>query len=327
MKQISDDISTTEKLYLKLHTVLTERFPLFIETTNARRFDVRSHIRLAIISGLFVFAIAAFLYVTRVDLNTLFGKIIALTFLLWVSVLVMSVKSWFIGTTLLKKEINMALVPIFSDVFNRTLLYTYNKNEVAVVTQLLKDSQLLIDEGVNLQVKSKYTIYSDTDMRVHEINFDQKTNSQVGKRDKAHAIFIDVNMPDEQAAATILTTAGTNFGFSQQVFVQHLLNIKAFESIEADEEHIKAFSTNPAVGSAFLNPSLLQTVKEWSQDAKVNIRVMRKESKLYILVPASDERTTFTSTSTEPEAIEQYAQVIVQPIWRAVKLSQEVRTE
>jgi hypothetical protein len=162
---------------------------------------------LTIISGLFVLAIAIFLYLTRVDLNTLFGKIIAMTFLLWAAVLAMSAKSWFIGASLLAKEINMALVPVLSDVFNRTLLYTYNENEVEAVSHLLKDSQLLVDEVMNLEVKSKYTVFSDSDMRVHEINFDQKTDSPVGKRDIAHATFIDVNLPEEHTAATALTTA------------------------------------------------------------------------------------------------------------------------
>jgi hypothetical protein len=321
---MTDDISTTEKLYSKLHVILTDRFPQFIEATNARRLDVRSHLRLTIISGLFVLAIAIFLYLTRVDLNTLFGKIIAMTFLLWAAVLAMSAKSWFIGASLLAKEINMALVPVLSDVFNRTLLYTYNENEVEAVSHLLKDSQLLVDEVMNLEVKSKYTVFSDSDMRVHEISFNQKPDKIGGRGLKSHAKFIDVNMSTEYPAKTILSSAGNRFGFSQKILLQRIQNNQSFHSIEQPEENLKVFSTKKAEAENFLTQELLQIMRDWERDVKVNLRMMRKGTKLYILVPASQENNNYSSTSTEQEAIERYAQVTARPIWRALILAEEV---
>jgi hypothetical protein len=143
---------------------------------------------------------------------------------------------------------------------------------------------------------------------------------------KTHATFIDVNVSAEQAAATILTATGNSFGFSQQTLVQHMQNNKSFHSVELAEEHLKAFSTDTDAGNNFLTKELLQVMSDWERDTKVNIRVMRKGSKLYILVPGSEESTAYTSTSTKPEAIERYASAIARPIWRALMLTDEVST-
>jgi len=325
MKKIKEDIPTRENLQSKLHTIMKSGLTDFVKTTNARRIAVQASIRFAVVSVLFILAIAVFLFMAEVDLNTLFGKIIAMTALLWASVFLVSGRSWFTGSTLMAREINMALVPILANVLNRTLLYTYNENEGDAVAGLLNDSQLLVDEVANLQVKSVYTVFSDFDMRVHEVAFDQKTNSPSGKTARASATFIDVNVSSEHAAATVLASTGNSFGFSQQGLIQHMQNNQSFHSIEMADEHLKAFSTDADRGNDFLTKELLQVMSDWKADAKVNIRVMRKGTKLYILVPASEESTTYTSTSTKSEAIERYASVIVRPIWRALMLAEEVR--
>lgn len=326
MKKIKEDIPTRENLQSKLHTVMKSGLTDFIKSTNARRIAVRASIRYATVSILFIAAIAVFLFLAQVDLNTIVGKIIAMVSLLWATVLLISGRSWFIGSTLLAREINMALIPVLANTFNRTLLYTYNENAVDAVAKLLNDSQLLVDEVTNLQVKNVYTVFSNFDMRVHEVEFDQITSNPAGKMTKAHATFIDVNLPSDHAATTVLTSTGSSFGFSQQGLVQHMQNNQSLNSVEMPDEHLRAFSTDADVGNNFFTKELLRVVSDWRADAKVNIRVMRKGTKLYILVPASEESTTYTSTSTKPEAVERYASVIARPIWRALMLAEEVST-
>jgi hypothetical protein len=326
MKKIKDDIPTAETLQVKLHATMKSGLTDFVKTTNARRIAVRASIRFAIVSVLFILAIAVFLYMAHIDLNTFLGKIITTMALLWVTVLLISGKSWFIGSTLLAREINMALVPILADVMNRTLLYTYNENARDSVTELINDSSLLPEDVQNLQVKNVYTVFSDCDMRVHEVEFDQTTNGPGSKVVKAHATFIDVNMAVEHAAATMLASTGSRFGFSQQGLVARMQENSSFQSIELQDSKLKAFTTDSAIGNSFLTPEVLQVMCDWKNQARVNIRVMRRETKLYILVPAGAQGTTYTSTSTKPDAIERYASVIAQPIWRALLLAEEVNT-
>ena len=326
MKKIKLDIPTVQTLQSKLHAIMQSGLTDFVKTTNARRIAVRASIRFTIVSVLFTVAIAVFLFMAEIDLNTLLGKVIAMTALLWVTVLLISGKSWFTGSTLLAREINMALVPILANVMNRTLLYTYNENAVDSVAKLINDSSLLQDDVKNLEVKNVYTVFSDFDMRVHEIEFDQTTSGSGGKVEKAHAMFIDVNVSKEHPAATVLASMGSRFGFSQQGLEQRMQKNDSFQPIEMEDQKLKAFSTDPVVGNSFLTPEVLQIMCDWKRDARVNIRMMRREAKLYILVPAGDQATTYTSTSTKPDAIERYASVIARPIWRALMLAEEVNT-
>jgi len=325
MKKIKEDIPTAEALHTRLHTIMESGLANFVSTTNARRISVRTHVRFAVMSGLFALSIVGFLFAAQVDLNTLFGKIISMTLLLWLTVLLVSGKSWFIGSTLLAREVNMALVPILASMFDRTLLYTYNESKVDAVAELLNDSQLLVDEVTNLKVSSIYTIFSEFEMKVHEVKFDQKTKSPSGKMTVAHATFIDVNISNEEVAPTILASTGSRFGFSQQGLVQHLQNNESLHSIEIADKNLKAFSTDTVAGNNFLKKATLQMLSDWKKDAEENIRVMRKGTKLYILVPASQKGTAYISTSTKQKSIERYASVIARPIWRALMLAEEVR--
>jgi len=324
MKKIKADIPTTETLQLKLHAVMRSGLADFVKTTNARRIAVRASIRFAVVSTLFILAIVGFLFMAEIDLNTILGKIVAMTALLWVTVLLVSGKGWFTGSTLLAREINMALVPILANVMNRTLLYTYNENAVDAVADLLNDSTLLQADVKNLQVKNVYTVFSGFDMRVHEVEFGQTVSNLDGKVIKAHATFIDVNLASEHTAATVLTTTGSRFGFSQQGLVQRMQKNDSFQTIELEEENLRAFGTDSAAGKSFLTKEVLQMMDDWKKEARVNIRVMRREKKLYILVPAGVQSTAYTSTSTQPDAIERYASVIARPIWRALMLAEEV---
>lgn len=325
MKKVKEAIPTRAQLHTKLHAVMESGLTDFIKSTNARRIAVRASIRFAVVSVIFILAIAAFLFMTQIDVTTVFGKIIVMIALLWATVLLISGRSWFTGSTMLVQEIHMALVPILATVLNRTMLYAYNENESGAVAEMLHDSQLLVADVTRLQVKSVYTVFSNFDMRVHEVTFDQKTNSSNGKMTKASALFIDANISSEHAAATMLTTVGSSFGFSYENLRQHMQSNQAFQSIDVTEEKLKAFSTDPVAANDFLTADLLQVMSEWQEDVKVNIRVMRKGTKLYILLPASDENTTYNATSTKPQAIERYASVIARPVWRALMLVEEVQ--
>jgi hypothetical protein len=324
MNKVKTDIPNLQKLQAKLHDIMESGLVDFIKTTHARRIAVRASFRFVVVSVLFILATGAFLFLASIDLNSFFGKVIAMILLLWSTVLLVSGKSWFIGSALLAREINMALVPILANTFDRTLLYTYNENAVDSVTELLGDSALLEDEIENLQVKSVYTVFSNFDMRVHEISFNQKPDKIGGRGLKSHAKFIDVNMSTEYPAKTILSSAGNRFGFSQKILLQHIQNNQSFHSIEQSEENLKVFSTKKAEAENFLTQELLQIMRDWERDVKVNLRMMRKGTKLYILVPASQENNNYSSTSTEQEAIERYAQVTARPIWRALILAEEV---
>jgi hypothetical protein len=328
MKKIKDTLQTTEVLQTKLHSIVESGFADFVKTTNARRIAVRGSIRFVVVAALFIVAIAVFLFLAEVDLNTLQGKIIAMTALLWVSVLLISGRDWFIGSTLLAREVNMALVPILANTFNRTLLYTYNDNVNDTVAQMLDESGLLLGSFSNLNVKNVYTVFSDTDMRVHEVAFDQKEFKPKTKTVRYYATFIDVNLQEQYEGETLFSTPAYRYGFSHEQFVHAASEEEKFTEVETSLDASKSlsiFSTQASGSQEYGSAELKQSLIDWSEEAKVNIRGMRKGTKLYILVPASRESTSYTSTSTRLESIERYARRIAQPIWRALMLAESVK--
>jgi len=296
----------------------------FIKTTNARRIAVRGSIRFAIVSVIFIVAISLFLFMAQVDINTLFGKVIVMIAMLWVTVLLISGRSWFIGSTLLAREVNMALVPILANTFNRTLLYTYNESAVDSVRDMLNESGLVTDKVTTIKVKNIYTVFSEVDMRVHEIAFGQNDGQSRPKSTNYTAVFIDVNLSQEAPTQTAFSTVGSKYGFAHDTFVKYLQTDKHFSPSKNTSEALAVFTADKDSVDADVSAELLQSLQEWGSEAKVNIRAMRTGSKLYILVPASKESITYTSTSTKQESIERYASLVAQPIWHALMLTEEV---
>ena len=269
----------------------------FIKTTNARRIAVRASIQFAVVSVLFILAISIFLFLAKIDLATLYGKIILMTALLWVTVLLVSGRNWFTSSTLLAREVNMALVPILSNTFNRTLLYTYNENTTDTIAQMLEESSLITGVVTNLNVKNVYTVFSDTDMRVHEIAFEQKSYQPNTKTVKYYATFIDVNLSQDHKGETLVSTPASRFGFSHEEFVSYVSEQGDYTEIPLSQEQTNLLSVFGSKASEMIfSNEMLQSLILWSKESKVNIRVMRKGTKLYILVPASKESTTYTST-------------------------------
>jgi hypothetical protein len=324
MKKIKDTIQTSETLLSRLHSVMASGLTDFIKTTNAQRIAVRASIRYSVVAVLFIIATAVFLFLAQVNFETLVGQIIAMTALLWVSVMLISGRSWFVSSTLLAREVNMALVPILSDTFNRTFLYTYNENATDSVREMLNDSSLLIHEIENVTVKNVYTVFGENDMRVHEVMVQQTENDNT-KATYSYATFIDVNLDSTVEGEAFVSTAGSSFGFSHASFVSHIQNSGQLNEITVgvenpDYSNIKYFGQKDLFKNEFFD-----SIQLWRDEADVNIRVSQKGSKLYIQVPTSKESTTYMSTSTKQEAIERYAYRIARPIWRALMVAEEAK--
>jgi len=324
MKHIKETIPTREVLLSKLHAVMSSGLPDFIKTTNARRITVRASIHFQIVAVLFIAAISVFLFLAQVDFTTLMGKIIIMTALLWVTVLLVSGRSWFIGSTLLAREVNMALVPILANTFDQTLLYTYNENASDAVQEMLYDSTLLSDKIRALKVKNVYIVFSEFDMRVHEIEFEPGDPQTAKMSVKHHAIFIDINVRTEYPGETVISTDGSSYGFSHIDFVRELQQQEGLHIFDDfKEKYLAVFTSENTNTSSLLTAKLLNEVQSWQSETKINLRIMRKGSKLYILVPTSKESISYTST--KQESIEHYAAVIALPIWRALLLAESVK--
>lgn len=327
MNKIKADIPTQEVLQTKLRSIMKSGLADFVKSTNAQRIAVRASIRYVVVSVLFIMAIAVFLYLAKIDFNTLVGKVVMMIVLLWATVLLVSGRSWFIGSTLLAREINMALVPILANTLNRTLLYTYNEDAATTVREMIEDSALVPEKLTDLEVRNVYTVFTGVDMRVHEIKMVHRGDNSSLKPQNYHGTFIDVNLDQTQSTQTILSTLGNSFGFSHDDFAKALTAENEFSSVELSEisaSNILAFSSTGEKDNQLITPELLQSLAAWGAEAKVNIRVMRKETKLYILVPGSKESTSYTSTSTKQEAVERYAELIARPVWRGLMLAEEV---
>jgi len=221
----------------------------------------------------------------------------------------------------------MALVPILANTFNRTVLYTYNQSVVDSVQSMLDDSGLVTSPVTTMKVSNVYTVFSNVDMRVHEIMFEQQASQSDSKSEKFNATFIDVNIGNEQTEEMLFFTSGNKYGFSHAHLKAHLENSEQHSPVELPEgayQDLSVFSTNADKTVTDISTAVLNTIHDWHIDTKVNIRVMRKGAKLYIIVPASKGSITYTSTSTNPDTIERYAGVIAEPVWRALMLAEEM---
>lgn len=332
MKSIKEELPNIDCLNNRLNEILTGDLESFIKSTADLRAKVKESLLFILTALLFLMALFVFLYLTDILYSsTWVSKFVLMIALLWATVLLVSGRSWFSRSQLLAREMNMALVPIFSNLFNRPFLYTHNVSNTSSISELLKESSLITGDKLIVKVDDSYQTFGESVVDFHELIV--TATRLTGKNNTAKNIevfkglFMVANLSKVHDAETYITTQNDRSGFADRGFLSDLLehgDVKETLLEWNDFENKLHVATNdPAKAREVLTPEFMQDVYAWWEEHELNIRVVFKKDKLYLLIPESSISITTVTTSKKMSAIKHFATSLARPIWRGLLLVED----
>jgi len=236
------------------------------------------------------------------------------------------------NTKLLAREMNMAMVPILTNTFDRMLMYTNNTGHTDSTQQLITESKLFTVPDLQYTSDDMYSIYGSAETTIRELVVHKKVAGEAGKPDTHielfKGVFVLAELPKTLEAEVYISTDGDRHGFAHRTFWSDLLESGQVKETVLEwnefEKNLHIATTNPSVARELLTPLMMEVIHDWWLEHKLNMRIAFRGSKMYLLLPDASIRIASSTTSTKQEAVESYAWTIAQPIWRSMMLVDEV---
>lgn len=332
---IKNNIPDVATLHNRLESVLESGLTEFLEHTKDRRSKVYANVKFVLVSVFFFVAIWVFISVFLLSIGTgmTFQIAVALS-IIWAAILLVSSRSWLRNTRLLAREVNMALTPTFSAVFDRLFLYTHNGEKAKRVKQLLTESSLLTTEGLWVTADDSFEVFSgEQKTEFHEVLVSMREPKGGTGRDAVETeifrgMLMVTKLGIQHQAETYISTDGDRHGFAHQSFWTVVLGMSKVKTTELEwndfEQVLHVASTDGRAAREFLSPEVMQDVYEWWQEHKLNMRIAIKHDRLYLLLPEAKTRIEASTASAKLSEIVKYAKTLARPIWRGLVLADDV---
>lgn len=333
MKSIKDSLPDTTALKGKLHTVLGNDMQGFLQATRVSRRAVSKKQKTFLLSVGVILAIGVGIYfLSRIFTSTWIVSILA--FLLFVQIIYTLVLTNRIGKALqlLAREVNMAMVPLFTNVLGRIMLYTHDSAHSTKTKDLLDESALMTWNNLEVTSDDIYTIYGDQEVSVRELEVVRVIKNHKGKADTRtnvfKGVFVVADLNKEHAAETYISTDGDRSGFAHRTFWSDLVESGEVKETILEwnefEDNLHVATSDSVAAREILTPDFMQDVYAWWQEHKLNMRIAFKGKKLYILLPEESIKINTVTISTKQKDIEAHAWSLLRPIWRSLVLAEDV---
>lgn len=330
MSKLASDL---QQLQAALSEAFTRDFDDFIIATQDRRSVVRGNLRHAALSLLFLFATSVFLFMSFDQLGKDWEFNVVTGFmLLWTVTLFVTGNAWFINTRLLAREMNMALVPIFTHLFDRMFLYTHQGDTADEVREQLNRSGLFIGTDLAVTAEDTYRVYGGEEVVFHEITASTKNIAKGSEMkdgspvEHFRGVFMVAQLPFDHNAESYLSTETEWKGFTHQAFWEHLLARQTVTEMqtELNSPVVHIATSDSAAAEVVFAPELIEQLQHCWQEQQFNLRVSIKDEYLYVLMPGERVAIGSGTTSTKLSVIRGYAWALAQPIWRGLRLVEAV---
>ncbi|TXH01169.1 MAG: DUF3137 domain-containing protein [Candidatus Moraniibacteriota bacterium] len=331
MERIKHSIPDVDILKRRFAAVLEGSFGDFISSTHVRREAVIGSRRYALVAGVFAIAVLVLLSFIRTTHSELVWNAFAICGIFWLLIVLVSARQWFTNSTLLAKEINMALMPIVSTTLNRTVMYTFDNQHREETLQLLQESELMTIAGITVISDDKLTAFGETELTLRELLITKSQATDSGNDTSIElfkGVFVVAVLPFTHVAETYISTKNDKAGFAHQNFWSNLLGQQTVKEISLEwndfESVLHVASSDPVAAREVLTPEFMQDLYYWWQEHKRNIRIAFKGNKFFMLLPESTIKIGRGTSSTKPQAIREYASSIILPLWRSLLLLEDV---
>lgn len=333
MDLIKHRFPNIDVLRQKLDLVLESKMADFLSSTHVQRQAVigdRNYVLLAVV---FSSAILLSLYYVRVYYTDLVWNIFLGCAIVWLLIVLISARRWFIDEKLLAKEVNMALMPILSDTLDCTVIYSSDIEHRDETRVLLDESALMTTSDVMVVSDDMLTVYDDRNVTLRELVVTQRSQEQKGSRSELvlfKGVFVVATLPFTHAAETYLSTEGDRIGFAHRTFWSDLFESGKVREITLEwndfEKDLHVATSNEVSAREILTPVFMRDVYDWWQEHKRNIRIAIKGNMFYMLLPESSIQVGSSTDSTKFLDIRTYACSLLMPLWRSLVLVEDVAT-
>lgn len=342
MKKITDYLPDIDSVKRQLDTVLQSDLSSFVTATNGCRKGVVISRRLAVMAFVFVLIVIAALVFAQTRYSGLLNTALICSAVLWLLVVLVFGRKWFVNEKLLAREMSMALVPILSNVLDRPIVYSYDATHCEETLQLLKDSELMTHANIRIDVDDQYVVYGEQDISFRElVVFQHFTTSAAVSDDAANVesdvklfkgVFVVMTLPKEHAAETYISTRNDKNGFAHQTFWSDILCFSGVKEVKLEwnefSRDLYVASSNATVARELLTPHFMQQLHDrWEEPGFAkhrNTRISFKGNKMYMLLPEETVKIATGTTSTQLPAIRRYAWSILRPMWRTLALVDDI---
>lgn len=331
MNRIKQQIPNIDILKQRFDAVLRGSYGDFISSTHVRREAVIGSRRYALVAGLFAIAILFSLYFIEGKHSSLVWNVFVVCAILWLLVVLVSARRWFTDSKLLAKEINMALMPIVSTTLDRTVMYTYDVDHREETKQLLRESSLMTVEGIEVISDDMLTTFGETELSLRELVVTKQQSHQNNSSETIELFkgaFIVAKLPFTHSAETYISTENDRVGFAHLTFWSDLLGQHRVQETVLEwndfEKKLHVASTDPVVAREILTPEFMNDLYAWWQEHKLNIRIAFKGDTFFMLLPEVSIKVGFSTSSTKPKHIREYACSLIRPLWRSLLLVEDI---
>tara|TARA_B100000508_G_C11464464_1_gene280856 strand:- start:4702 stop:5700 length:999 start_codon:yes stop_codon:yes gene_type:complete len=330
MSTLKEKIPNKEALKKKLDQVLASTITDFLKATHTRREELISARRFVAVAASFAFAITGALYVLSDTYTNWFGKVMVAVAMGWVLLIIFAGRRWLMNERLLAKEMNMALVPILAEMFGRAFMYTHNEQHGEETKMFLLESKLITLPKLNITSDDMYQVYGGPDLSFRELHVtrDVKRGKHQSTEQVFKGIFMVADLPKEHPAETYISTEGDRSGFAHRTFWHDVFEFGNIEETELEwndfEKDLHVASSDGSAARQILTPDFMEDLHEWWLEHKLNIRIAFKGARMYMLLPASSIQIGTSTTSTKPKKIRRFATSLAQPIWRSLRLFEDL---
>lgn len=327
MTQIKDILPDSQSLERALTRVLKSNLTDFLHSTHTRRQEVLGSIKVFGMVVVFFLAQATFLYLMEVRLDTLVGRVTLMSMMLWLLMVLLTGRDWFMNSRLLKKEMSMALVPILTNVLHRSFLYTSNESDLAQVTQTLQQSKLMTGGQPAVVRCDTYQVFDSNPVTFHKLEMAHEVPQQQGA-EVFRGMLVIVELSRPVSAPTFVSTEGGGYGNKHLDFWSTVLDQTDIEETQLEwndfEEDLHVATADPQAAREILTPEFVFDLHHWWLEHRLNIRLSFIGDRMYLLLPEQFIESAGGTTSTKMVAIKRYAWTILRPIWRSLMLIEDV---
>lgn len=257
--------------------------------------------------------------------DTAFNLMLA-SVLLLVIVTVVAVTRLDRQNRLLTQEVNLALMPTVIAVLKRIILFTNNSENSEHTAQTLQASGLLPEAYDMIDIDDVYTVYEPYNVTLEEIRVTKREDRQ--HKEVFSGFLVAATLSKTISGTTIVTTQNDSVYFGSTNFWDGILKNSMLKVTELEwgefERDLHVATSDPVQARVILTPDFMHNLHDWWKEDKIAVRLAFSGNMLYMLFPYS-YKTRLHTTSVEAADVEAYATEIIYPLWRTLRLLEDVK--
>lgn len=240
-------------------------------------------------------------------------------------------KRWFVEQETLAQEINMALISIIIECFDRQALYTHDKANLASVKEILTKSELLTERIDMVAADDTFIFFEPFKTTVRELaatRTEQRGKSSVNVT-VFKGVFVEVELNKTLEGVTFISTEGNKSGFGHIGFFSSVLGLGNIKETKLEwnqfEKDLHVATDNEVEARYILTPNFMEDLHNWWSEEKENIRIVFRDGKMLMLLPDRGVQIGRSTSSDKTEDLKDYAFTMIKPLWRTLSLIEDVK--